>query len=85
MLVAHNAEFDLKFVKRFAGAEDYEIKNRVIDTVEMARAYLPQLRRHDLGTIAEHFGMIFNHHRALADAYCTAEVFIELMKIKNNG
>ncbi len=85
VLVAHNAEFDLKFVKRFAGAEDYEIKNRVIDTVEMARAYLPQLRRHDLGTIAEHFGIIFNHHRALADAYCTAEAFIELMKIKNNG
>lgn len=84
VLVAHNADFDVKFIKRFAGAEEYEIKNKVMDTVELARANLPQLRRHDLATIAEHFGIAFHHHRALSDAYCTAEAFIELMKIKNN-
>ncbi|MBR3804429.1 MAG: hypothetical protein IKJ14_03720, partial [Clostridia bacterium] len=83
ILVAHNAEFDLKFIKRFAGAEEYEVKNKVLDTVEIARANLPQLRRHDLHTIAEHFGIVFHHHRALSDSYATAEAFIELMKIKN--
>ncbi len=83
ILVAQNAEFDLKFIKRFAGAEDYEVKNQVLDTMILARENLPQLRRHDLATIAEHFGIIFHHHRALDDAYCTAEAFIELMKIKN--
>jgi len=83
VLVAHNAEFDLKFIKRFAGGEEYEVKNKVLDTVEIARATLPQLRRHDLHTIAEHFGIVFHHHRALSDAYATAEAFIELMKIKN--
>jgi len=84
VLVAHNAEFDLKFIKRFAGGEEYEIKNKVLDTVEIARTCLPQLRRHDLHTIAEHFGIVFHHHRALSDAYATAEAFIELMKIKNS-
>ncbi len=83
VLVAQNAEFDLKFIKRFAGAEEYEVKNKVMDTMELARTYLPQLRRHDLATIAEHFGIVFHHHRALSDAYCTAEAFIELIKIKN--
>lgn len=83
ILVAHNAEFDLKFIKRFAGAEDYEIKNRVLDSLEIARSALPQLRRHDLHTVAEHFGIVFHHHRALSDAYATAEAFIELMKIKH--
>ncbi len=83
VLVAHNAEFDMKFIKRFAGAEDYEVKNKVIDTVEMARLLLPQLKRHDLHTLAEHFGIVFHHHRALSDSYATAELFIELMKIKN--
>ena len=83
-MVAHNAEFDLKFIKRFAGAEEYEIKNKVLDTVEIARSTLQQLRRHDLHTIAEHFGIVFHHHRALSDAYATAEAFIELMKIKNS-
>jgi len=81
ILVAHNADFDMKFVKRFAGAEGYEVKNKVLDSVEIARAKLPQLRRHDLHTIAEHFGIVFHHHRALSDSYATAEAFIELMKI----
>ena len=85
VLVAQNAEFDLKFIKRFAGAEEYEVKNKVMDTMELARTYLPQLRRHDLATIAEHFGIVFHHHRARSDAYCTAEAFIELMKIKNKA
>jgi DNA polymerase III epsilon subunit family exonuclease len=85
ILVAHNADFDLKFIKRFAGAEEYEVKNKVLDTLELARANLPQLRRHDLGTIAEYFGIVFHHHRALSDAYCTAEAFIELMKIKDSA
>jgi DNA polymerase-3 subunit alpha (Gram-positive type) len=82
VLVAHNAEFDTKFIKRFAGGEEYEVKNKVLDTLEMARTLLPQLKRHDLHTIADHFGIIFHHHRAMSDAYATAEAFIELMKLK---
>ena len=83
-LIAHNAEFDVKFIKRYAGAEEYEIKNKVIDTLELSRALLPQLKHHKLNIVADHFGIIFHHHRALSDAYATAEVFIELMKIKNS-
>ncbi len=83
VLVAHNAEFDMKFFKRFAGGEEYEVKNKVMDTLEMSRALLPQLRKHDLHTIADHFGIVFHHHRAMSDAYATAEAFIELIKIKN--
>lgn len=84
ILVAHNADFDMKFIKRFAGASEFEVKNKVIDSVEVARQVLPSLRRHDLQTIADHFGITFNHHRALADAYATAEALIEMMKLKNN-
>ncbi len=83
VLVAHNAEFDTKFIKRFASGEEYEVKNKVLDTLEMSRALLPQLKKHDLHTIADHFGIVFHHHRAMSDAYATAEAFIELMKIKN--
>ena len=83
-LVAHNADFDMKFLKRFAGASGYEVKNKVIDSLELARKVLPQLKHHDLHTIADHFGIVFHHHRALSDAYATAEAFIEMMKIKNS-
>ena len=86
VLVGHNAiDFDMKFIKRFASAEEYEVKNEVVDTLYLAREVLPQLRKHDLQTIADHFGITFHHHRALADAYCTAEAFIEMMKLKNRA
>ncbi|MBE7087722.1 MAG: hypothetical protein E7369_05440 [Clostridiales bacterium] len=84
VLVAHNADFDTKFIKRFAGAEDYEIKNKIIDTLEVARKVLPFLKKHDLHTLGEHFDIAFHHHRALSDAYATAEVFIRLIKIKGD-
>lgn len=83
VLVAHNADFDMKFIKRFAGAEGYEIKNKVLDSVEIARSNLPSLRKHDLHTLAEHFGIVFHHHRALSDSYATAEIFVKLMQIAN--
>lgn len=82
ILVAHNAEFDLKFIKRFAGAEDYDVMNQVIDSMYLMREVLPQLKKSDLHTLADYFGIVFRHHRALSDAYATAEAFIEMMKIK---
>ncbi len=83
-LVAHNAEFDMKFLKRFAGASGYEIKNPVIDSLELARQTLPELKHHDLHTVADHFSIVFHHHRALSDAYATSEALVEMMKIKNS-
>lgn len=81
-LVAHNAPFDTGFIRKYVNAEGYEIKCPVMDTVELSRKYLPELRRNDLKTVADHFNIVFRHHRALSDAYATAEAFIELMKIK---
>lgn len=82
VIVAHNAPFDTSFLRRFANENDYEVSNRVLDTLEMSRKLLPALRHHDLKTIADYFGIVFRHHRALSDAYATAEAFIELMKLK---
>lgn len=81
-LVAHNASFDVGYLKRYAGLSDYDIGNPVKDTMEMSKILLPDLKRHDLKTLADRFGIEFKHHRALSDAYATAEAFIELMKLK---
>ena len=83
ILVGQNVDFDLRFIKRFASASDYEIKNKVMDTMEMSRRLIPRLKKHDLQTLADHFQVVFHHHRALSDAYATAEIFIELMKMDN--
>jgi DNA polymerase III epsilon subunit family exonuclease len=85
VLVGQNIiNFDMKFLRRFCGGLEYEIKNKTIDTMDLARQTLPRLRKHDLHTLAEYFGITFQHHRATSDAYATAEVLIELLKIKNN-
>ena len=81
-LVAHNSDFDLKFIRRFASIEEYEVTNPVMDTMVMFRQYVPQMRKADLQTVADYFNIVFHHHRALSDSYATAEAFIELMKIK---
>lgn len=84
VLVAHNANFDLSFVRKEANAEDYEVLNKVMDTMVMSRTYVKGLANNKLNTVADHFGVVFNHHRALSDAYATAEIFIEMMKIKGD-
>lgn len=81
VLVAHNQEFDMKFIKRFANANDYEVNNQVEDTMVLARKCLTHLKHHDLQTVADQFNVVFHHHRALSDAYATAEIFIKLKKM----
>ncbi len=85
VLIAQNASFDMKFIKRFAEAEEYSIANKVLDTLEMGRKLLRQLAHHDLHTMADHFGIVFRHHRALSDAYATAQLFLELTKLQSKS
>ncbi len=87
MLVAHNASFDVGFIRSAALRVGIEVKNTVIDTVELSRALFPMLSKHKLNIVAEHLGVsLENHHRAVDDALATAEIFIkciELLKENN--
>ena len=82
-LVAHNAQFDIKFVSHYAGMEGYRFEHPLLDTLAFAQAVLP-LSNYKLNTLADHFGFQFNHHRAFDDAFVTAKVFIELARL-NKG
>lgn len=81
-LVAHNAEFDCGFM-RFHGKEaGYVFDNPKIDTLALSREVLPNLSNHKLNTVCDYFHIEFTHHRAVYDAAATAEMFLELIKIK---
>lgn len=82
ILVAHNIDFDYKFIKYHAKSEGYFFYNACIDTLSFSREILPQLPNHKLNTVATYFQIEFNHHRALADAVATAEMFLKLINIK---
>ena len=52
------------------------------DTVAMARFLLPGLNRFKLDTVAKAVGVsLENHHRAVDDAGCTAEIFVKFVKM----
>lgn len=82
ILVAHNASFDVGFIKNKAGKIDVDINHTVLDTLELARALFPQLSRHRLNNIAKHLGVsLENHHRAVDDAMATAEIFVKCIDL----
>ena len=56
------------------------LNNECEDTLLIARKKLPWLSNHKLNTVCAHFGIEFRHHRALSDAFATAEALIELSK-----
>ena len=82
VMVAHNAGFDMSFIEK--NCEDLGIDREftVADTVAMARFLLPGLNRFKLDTVAKALGVpLDNHHRAVDDAACTAEIFVRFVKM----
>lgn len=83
VLVAHNATFDLRFLQaalRKTGMQEVIPKITIIDTLNLSRALLTNLKNHKLNTLAEHFQVsLKNHHRACDDAQATGEIFLKLL------
>jgi DNA polymerase III epsilon subunit family exonuclease len=79
VLIAHNAPFDISFLKAAAQQLDYEWPDYVVlDTVKIARAAIgrDEVPNYKLGTLALFFEtQVQPTHRALDDAQTTVEVF----------
>ena len=84
VMIAHNAEFDMSFIRKNCMDLDIPCDHTVGDTVAMARILLPALHRFKLDTVAKALKIsLENHHRAVDDAECTAHIlvkFIEMLK-----
>ncbi|MFC7330375.1 DEDD exonuclease domain-containing protein [Marinactinospora rubrisoli] len=84
VLVAHNAPFDVGFLKAVCAAHGFAWPNPpVVDTVPLARRLVPrdEVRDHKLGTLARHFGVPDEPtHRALDDARATVGVLHALLE-----
>ena len=80
MLVAHNAEFDMSFIKENCDRQGIGHDFTYVDTVGMARVMMPSQSKHTLDAVAKALGVsLLNHHRAVDDAEATAEIFIKLV------
>ena len=77
VLVAHNASFDVGFIKKNLRDVGKTLKNPVMDTVPLARYLYPDLKKVKLNLVAKHLGIsLENHHRAVDDAKATAEILV---------
>ncbi len=82
VMVAHNASFDMSFIRHNAKLLGYDFDPTVLDTVTMARVLLPNLNRYKLDTVAKALNIsLENHHRAVDDAGATAEIFAAFVKM----
>jgi DNA polymerase-3 subunit epsilon len=88
VLVAHNARFDVGFLKRACAALDYPWPRfRSIDTVALARQTLlrDEVPNYKLHTLAAHFRTpVQPDHRALDDARATVDVLYALFERLGN-
>ncbi|CDQ19708.1 DNA polymerase III PolC-type [Halobacillus karajensis] len=82
ILVAHNASFDMGFLNAGYQAIDLgKSKNPVIDTLELARFLVPELKNHRLNTLCKKFDIeLTQHHRAIYDAEATGYLLWKLIK-----
>lgn len=80
VLVAHNAPFDMGFLRRAARVSQRPWPAlRTVDTLALARLALPRpiVPNHKLATIASYFGTATRpEHRALGDARATADILL---------
>ena len=80
-LVAHNADFDVGFLKYNAENLGLTMDNEYIDSLALSRQLFPEFKKHKLGILAEKFGIkVENAHRALDDVITLVKVFKKMLE-----
>lgn len=82
VIVAHNAPFDMAFLRRHAPVAGVEWKNPILDTVLLSAILFGQSDEHTLDALSERLGVGIDErlrHTALGDAVATAEVLCKLI------
>lgn len=87
VLVAHNAEFDVGFLRHVARELGYEFDFTYLDTLSLAYELFPEYKTYKLGRIAKNLGIKVDvAHRALDDVDTTVKVFkVMLDMLKERG
>ena len=81
-LVAHNADFDVSFIRQAAQDLNIPFDPTSVDTLSLARRLYPELKNYKLDTVAEHLRLgDFNHHRAEDDAVTAAGILLDELRL----
>ncbi|WP_417279322.1 exonuclease domain-containing protein [Celeribacter sp.] len=84
VLVAHNAPFDLEFLRRHEVEIGAKFTNPVLDTVLLSAIVFGQSEEHTLDAISKRLGVKIPpvaRHTAMGDTIATAAVFIKMLRM----
>jgi DNA polymerase-3 subunit epsilon len=81
IFVAHNVNFDYKFIQEEFARLGYEFHRKKLCTVQLSRKILPGYRSYSLGNICGELGIMNEaRHRAAGDALATAKLLSILLE-----
>ncbi|MBE6635838.1 MAG: PolC-type DNA polymerase III [Ruminococcaceae bacterium] len=87
MLIAHNANFDVGFIRVASERCGYPFSNSYLDTVGLSKYLNSDIKNHKLDTIAKYYELEdFHHHRASDDAEILAKIFFVMQtRLRSEG
>ena len=81
ILFAHNMSFDKSFLLKACESVSFTLNYPFYCTMKMARFILPNLERHNLDTVAEHYNISFTErHRSIGDVEVTAQLLMHMLQ-----
>ncbi len=81
VMVAHNAAFDVGFIKKACSRHNFTFDYTWLDTLQLARCLYPELANHKLNNLSKHLNVLLeNHHRAVDDAKATADIYVKMLE-----
>jgi len=78
VLLGHSLLFDYSFLKKAAVDQKLQFEREGIDTLKIARIFLPELESRRLDFLCDHYGIPHRAHRALEDAKATVDLYQKL-------
>jgi DNA polymerase-3 subunit alpha (Gram-positive type) len=80
ILLGHNLIFDYSFIKKAAVNQKRSFEKEGIDTLRIARRFLPDLESRRLGFLCDYYKIRLKAHRAFNDAMATHELYKILVR-----
>ena len=86
-LIAHNARFDMSFMRYNAKKQGLRLNETYGDTMLISRFLFPKQAKHTLDACCKTLNVsLENHHRAVDDATATAHIFVKFIELlKDRG
>lgn len=81
VLLGHNIPFDYSFVKKAAVNSKLTFEKQAIDTLKLARKFLPKLEKRSLEYLCNYYQIEHvDKHRAYCDALATSDLYQQFLK-----